>query len=362
MRRVLAVIAVVAAGVAAAWWAYPRPAAEPAGGPRVRCPERIDAGSAEVGQTVEAVLPVGNDGPIPLTLSELSTDCSCLGAFILPDRHPLTHTPSHTVSPGGEAKVLFRLRVSGAHGVRTDRVVRFRTDDPDRPSVEVRIDFVPLARYFPDPVHLRFDPTDPDGPPAEFGVFATDAADRATVRAVVADDPGRLKVEWVPDPTDGPPVAAAGATNSRRLGRGRVAVAGPLDGGSVASSIRVYVDGRDDPVAVVAVAAAARTPVALAPAVLYLPRSSSAGPIYSATAICRTAGGPEDGLTVGPVPAGVAVEVEKPADSPVVRYVRVTCDPEARDVTIPLTVRTGGRDHPLALRVVVAPRPEVPKP
>jgi hypothetical protein len=368
MWRVSAVCAVVAAaGVAAAWWAYPRPAAGPvAGGPRVRCPERIDAGSAEVGQTVEAVLPVGNAGPAPLTLSELSTDCSCLGAFLLPDQHPLAHAASHTIPPGGEARVLFRLRVSGAHGARTDRVVRFRTDDPDRPSVEVRIDYVPLARYFPDPIHLRFDPTDPDRPAAEFGVFATDAADRATVRAVVPDDPGRLKVEWTPDPADGPPVAAAGAANSRRLGRGRVAVVGPLDGRSVVSSwVRVYADGRDDPIAVVAVAAAVRTPVELTPAVLYLPRSSSAGPIYSATVVCRADGGPVAGLTVGPVPAGLTVEVEQPADSPVVRYLRVTCDParfEARDVTIPLTARIGERDHPLTLRVVIASRPEVPKP
>lgn len=346
-------VAVVASG--AAWWRFGAATGRPDAPASIECPREIDLGTVEIHRTAEGVVPVTNAGGQPLTVRSIATSCGCLGVRVLPSREPLTPASAVVVPPGGRVEFAFVLRVAGAHGVRSGHTVRFQTDAPDNPAVEVRLTFTPKARYFTDPNTLTFgDVTDESRPAATIDLFTTDPDDIPVVGAIVSSDPERVRVSYTPEPTGGPTVSAEAAPNSRRFGRVRVETAELKPGDSLDARVDVFAAGRSEPILAVPVSARAVRSVELTPAVLYLPRGSSTGPVYEGVALCRSNGNSLS-LRVGALPPGITVAVENPSNDTGAVRVSVAGDPKTagRESAVPLIAVCGGREYALSLRIVI---------
>lgn len=358
-RLALVVLSVAAVASGALWWRFGAAAGHPDAPTSIECPREIDLGTVEIHRTVEGVVPITNPGGRPLAVRDITTSCGCLGVRLLSSRESLTPASVVVVPPGGRVEVAFVLRVAGAHGVRSGHTVRFQTDAPDTPAVEVRLTFTPKARYFTDPNALSFGDVAEGSRPAEtINLFTTDPGDIPAVGGVMSSDPQRVRVTYTPDPVGGPTVSAEAAPDSRRFGSVRVETAELKPGESLDARVDVFAAGRAEPILAIPVSARSVRPVEFTPAVLYLPRSSSSGPVYEGAALCRANGG---SLSVRPgtLPPGVAIVIENPSnDSGIVRVV-VTGDPKTagRESVVPLVAVCGGREHALSLRIVIEPVP-----
>ncbi|MCI0700146.1 MAG: DUF1573 domain-containing protein [Planctomycetia bacterium] len=352
--------AAVATG--AVWWqsgqkqsAKPDPSQ-----PVIDCPREIDLGTVEIHRTVEGVLPITNTGGQPLTIRDITTSCGCLGARLLPNREELKSSATVTIPPGGRVEIVFPLLVSGVHGVKTGHLIRFATDAPETPTVEVRLTFTPSARYFADPAAISLgDIAQDNSPPlTTIGLFTTDDREAPAVKLVTSTDPERVKITFVPESPGSPVVPAEATPGSRRFGQVKVELGALRAGESVNAQVQVYVDGQVEPILAVPVSARVMVPVELLPPVLYLPRMSSSGPVYSGVVLCRATGTDGLRLQIDAVPPGLSVSVEDSPNNPGLLRVVVEGDPKiaVRESVIPLTARVGGREYQLSLRVVIESR------
>ncbi len=365
-RALLLVLVALAVGAAAGavWWrgGGNAPAkVDPSRPAALECPREIDLGTVEMHRSVEAVLPVTNTGGQPLTISDITTSCGCLGARLLPARTDLKPPATVTIPPGERVEIAFPLTVTGVHGAKAAHTIRFQTDAPDAPAVEVRLTFTPKARCFSDPATVALGTiTAGDAPSTTISLFTTDERDVPRVKAVVSSAPDRVKVTFVPEPP-GAAVRAEAAPDSRRFGRVRVELAPTKADDAIAAQVEVFVEGQAEPALAVPVSARVARPAELLPAVLHLPRRSSAGPVYSGEAVCRVsdAGAGAVALRVGLLPPGITARVVDGSEGSGFARVAVTADPKlaARESTVALTATRGDREHPLSLRVVVEPSP-----
>lgn len=97
--------------------------------PRVAVePSRFDFGRLLAGRTVSKELVVRNHGGRTLEIRSVSTDCGCtvVGAF------------RKALAPGGRSAVRVSFTAPDAPG-RTEKRVVVKTNDPDRPAVEVTL-------------------------------------------------------------------------------------------------------------------------------------------------------------------------------------------------------------------------------
>lgn len=365
MRRgiLLGTVLVVTMAAGAAWWQAKRTgsSSDSSTPATLDCPREVDLGRVEMHRVTEAVFPILNTGGQPLTIRNVTASCGCLGVRLLPARQEVTPNTTVVVQPGGEIELAFALHVSGVHGVKVGHVIRFSTDDPNHPNVEVRLTFVPTASAFSDHATLSFGEVAYDGaiPAATVGLFSTNEQEAVAVQKVVATDPGRVRVTYLPEPEGVGPVAAEAMPGSRRFGQVRVELVGLKPGDRVDAQVRVYAEGKSEPILAIPVAAHCSTPVNLAPEVLYLPRSSLGGPVYSGVVQCRASGSSPFSLEFGPMPAGVKVQAEDIPGNPVLKHLVVECDPALiadKEVSIPLTARKSEREYKLELRVVVDKR------
>jgi hypothetical protein len=107
----------------------PPAAPSPAAAPRIVVePGSFDFGSVKAGKQVQKEFLIRNHGSRDLVLDVVS-DCNCTGA--LPD--------SKTVKPGGSTPLRVTFTATDMTG-RVQKSVIVRSNDPARPSVEVKIE------------------------------------------------------------------------------------------------------------------------------------------------------------------------------------------------------------------------------
>ncbi|HET7747554.1 MAG TPA: DUF1573 domain-containing protein [Vicinamibacteria bacterium] len=124
----LAALVLLAALDGGAHGAPPRVAVEPPG---------FDFGRLVAGRTVTKEIVVRNHGGRPLQVESISTTCGCtvVGAY------------GRELAPGARTAVRISFTAPDTPG-RTEKSVLVKTNDPDRPSVEVKLaaEVVPPSR------------------------------------------------------------------------------------------------------------------------------------------------------------------------------------------------------------------------
>lgn len=106
------------------------PAASPAAAPRIVVePMSFDFGTVRAGHAVQKEFLVRNHGRGELVIQKVVSSCGCTGAL----------TESQTVKPGGSTPLRVTLTAPDEPG-RLQKSVLIQSNDPARPTVEVKIE------------------------------------------------------------------------------------------------------------------------------------------------------------------------------------------------------------------------------
>jgi hypothetical protein len=280
----------------------------------------IRLGELEVGTVVEPSVVVRNVGRRPLVIDEMLTGCGCLGAFV-------SRAPGHRdkverleVAPRQEVALTLRLGITGTPGVPQVRNVRFRTNDPANPSVEIAIHVTPTSRYFATPAEVALGPI-PTGHSVEreIDVRALDRSVPAVSR--VTSSSYRVHAEYHPGkrPSDGQPEPVGSVS----VGLLRITVPACESQEDVRASVSIFCEGRENPVLTVPVTGRVVPLVELSPADVRLPRASGSGPVYAATCVCSSPALKPLTLAVTEAPADIEIRVEGIPDNPSTQFIQI---------------------------------------
>jgi hypothetical protein len=140
--KTLAALALILAAASSGWAiAADSPAAIPSPAPAPRIvvePMSFDFGSVKAGKQVQKEFLIRNHGSLELVLDVVS-DCNCTGA--LPD--------SKTVKPGGSTPLRVTFTAAADTAGRVQKSVIVKSNDPVRPSLEVKIEATIVAAKKP---------------------------------------------------------------------------------------------------------------------------------------------------------------------------------------------------------------------
>src|SRR5262249_35066230 len=114
----------------------------------------IDLGSKDVGTDIEARFQIGNSGRVPLEVRDIKTNCGCRGLYLAGDSGR-QEMRALTVQPFDSVELRMPFVVQGAPNTPRDLAVRFSTNDPANPDVELVIRVVPSSSCFAEPPSLN---------------------------------------------------------------------------------------------------------------------------------------------------------------------------------------------------------------
>jgi hypothetical protein len=166
---------VVGVGVVAAWPAGTG-AGQVAGTPFLRLPEYplLDLGEGRPGQQLEGTFTLANDGPAPLTFRTWRS-CDCLRI-----------TPGEgVVEPGHQVRVGVALELA-RKGKDEAVLVRVTTNDPARPTADLRVVARCPAAFSASPASLQFGRADPAERPRQLVLLKPLVPLATTPRAAVS--------------------------------------------------------------------------------------------------------------------------------------------------------------------------------
>ena len=333
-------------------------------GPSLVAPRYIDLGRHETDVLAEAAFGVRNRGASPLRIEALQTNCSCQGVYLLDPTGRRARVESFSVEAGGSVELRMPFTVQGYAGVPNARFIRFKTNDPDNPDVQIDIVVTPFPKCVAVPANLIFGNIAlGKRVSSEIQLRATDSYPQWTVGRISSRPPDRVKVEVLPlDRGSRPdPSPAFGPV----VGRLRVTVTAERVE-TVDGDISVFAKGREIPLVKIPVKAVVAHAVALYPGQISLPRASGPGPVYQATCLCRAAHSAPLMLSVAKTPPGVAAKVLDVEGAPGQKAILIDCEQlrKAANGTgghyrIAFKAQQGGQTYPLSLKLWLRPAPSL---
>jgi hypothetical protein len=323
-------------------------------------PVEIELGQRERGEVAIASFTLANRGGAELVLEDFQSNCSCSGIERL-QGNEFVRLDVLRVKPGEEVELRMRVSVRGAPvGARARNGVRFRTNDPDKPTgqIDAVINQVTGGVFtVPESVVIGSVKV---GTKVRHVFEVRDDAIEPRILERVASSQDRVKVRILDKSEHGDP-------------------AGSVHGGVCIAYVEVLVDtsspGNIDSGLTLLLAGSPRTPdqlrvlgrvvgpVDLSPSVLVLPRSSPDGPIYSANCLLRSTDGKPLTVSVDACPQHLSVQLP-PSDREAtpVTILAVKLDPklsalasEDRNQPIRLRCRSAEVESVIELRVLTMP-------
>lgn len=275
--------------------------------PRVVAPETVDVGSHVQATTVRVEFAIRNDGRQPLDLWDVRTGCGCLVLAVRTPQGQQILTTA-TLLPGEELPLVAEWAMAGERVSQFCRNVFVRTNDPDRPELNIP---------FTGTVHgwlVAY--------PKEIGLG--ELAPRQVIRRnIVLRDTGRPVPSSISRVTSSRPdlvrvVAykpAAGGSDvafgslGRQVGDIEVEAVAPDAASQMAADIEVYESGQPRPVLSVPVSGWCTNAYSVHPSVLAFPRGEAGGESFRSTLLVRRADNQPFALTGFDASSGLAVVV-----------------------------------------------------
>ena len=324
--------------------------------PDLECPEIVDIGPVEYGTVVEARFMVKNRGSGQLVLSEFRASCACQSVEVKRE-NGFVRAAEVRLGPDQTAEMRLVLSVNDRAQESLRTPIYFRTNLPAQPE---RVVIVAIPRIlaglvaFPSSLSLGEIPV---GSSARYRVELFDARQKPRkIIRVRSRDSAHITAKLIPD--FGLSQSPDGANRGHLVGTIEIeintAVAGSIDNDVFAE----IDDGSTAPDAI-RVTGRIVAPIEISPSVLFLPRSTSVGQVYSGTCLCRSTSGQDFELTVAQFPKGMSVTIEAAVpESPGMRTVKFELRREFLDanvgdgsVTVRMLATLSGRQHELIVPV-----------
>lgn len=280
----------------------------------------VELGEHELNTIVEPLVVVRNRGRQPLILDQFTTSCGCLGVFAELETGQREKLGRLEIPARQQATLVVRLTVTGRIKAREVKRIRFATNDPQNPTVELAIGAIPIARYFACPATVALG-TLPVGDRQEREVEIT-ALERGlpAIRCAVSSSE-HIRVEY--QKVTGSPHKAPGATTSEPVGRLRISFEGSAVPGEIEGIVSLFTEGRQEPALVIPVNGRVAHNVELLPRELKIPRVSSSGPVYAASCICRVPSPKSLSLAIQESPPYVEIQIKDVPGNPSMKLIQV---------------------------------------
>ncbi len=321
------------------------------------CPQTIDLGSRERGDTAVARFTIRNTGSRELVVDQFSTSCSCAGVEREVDGKPVRVESVH-VPPRATAELFVRMTVGAPIGGSQWVQVFCRTNDPARPIGQLDIS-VPLVTggIYPSPSAVVFGSV-PVGTPGLriVELYDADSLGRRVARARSLQ-PERFAVRVLPPaPGDGAAGSIDGRTLIARLEvTARTEQPGPLDG-----EVEVEVTGEGSRPCRLPVTGEVTSEVQCLPRAIVLPRRVGGQVVFSNELLVRSRTEVPLEVRVVATPAWLRVDVRPVAGRPDQWLVCADGKPDAAapaGAAIRLWAQAGGRGEEVVVPVTVAELP-----
>jgi len=325
--------------------------------PVIDYPAKLDLGEHELGDQAVGRFTITNRGGNELIVDEIQTNCSCSGMEREHDGQ-YQRLESVRLKAGESADLAMRVTVRGVPaGAEMLNLIEFQTNDPAHPRgrIEVVVSHVTAGfSIFPPSIFLGIVPI---GAQVRHLLEVRDtAAIPRTIERVTSTMPDRLTVRLLPIeemPVDNKPNPKGSLVGGIEM------LVDTAMAGEIRGALEVHLAGEQRNPDLVHVVGKVVAPIEIMPALLVLPRKSTAGPVYSANSICRSTRGEPLTLTVESAPLGLTAEVLGDGE-PAVRVVRITCDPRKATTSagadrqrIRLRAKAGKDEQVLELVVIV---------
>lgn len=324
--------------------------------PTIDYPAELDLGDREVGEIAVARYTIANRGRRELVIDGIRTNCSCTG-MEREQEGKFIRVESLRIQAGDQAELVIRVSVGGVPlGAQMLNVVEFQTNDPAHPQGRIEA----LVRRVSGGVF-----TVPESVVAGTMVVGSEVRHVVEVRdtslrpRVVGEvrsiTPDRVSVRLLPEKDR--PKETFQHPEGAVIGVLEVTVATDKPG-SIQGAIAITLQGETRPPHNVSVVGRVAAPIEVSPTLLLLPRTSSSGPVYTATCICRSHNGKPLFVEVDSVPPGLRVELLE-TNGPCMRIIQVTADKEHNFVTgsgrraVRLSAKAGEDEAVLEVEVLV---------
>lgn len=277
--------------------------------PRIDAPEILELGEFDDNTHTGIDLPVSNTGVHPLELSQFEVSCSsCIHVGVRQKEGGTPSPSSVTVSPGEAAPLIARITVTGSPSMPFSGFIAFRTNDPQRPRVSIRLAAKVRGRWQSVPDRVSLNRVEVGSAPAGTMVRLFDSAltQPRMFGRVEVEPTGLFQVSFAPA-TDLLPPGQKMSTHGAWVGDCTVTPVASLPAGPIHATLKCYPAQADAPALEVPLSALLVPRVEATPSELFLPRRSESGPIYQAECVCRGPLGKATAVTPGAVPEGITM-------------------------------------------------------
>jgi hypothetical protein len=318
--------------------------------PVIVCQTSIHLGEQERGKVVAAQFQVANAGREKLVLSGIRADCACSGLERL-ENGIFVRPQEIVIKPNETAELLVRLAVRGPHGQAVRHRVSFVTNDPTQPEVhvDVVIDKV-IGGIEASPSALLFHDVIKGGVVSRVITLRDRAIRPRAITHVATSNPSLYSVKVLhPERNDHVEPGVVGSVEVTLTAR---------EVGSANATLLVYIEGTKQPDEV-PIRGRVTAAVTASPDVVYFPRWSSQGPLFTATCWCQGMAGPE--LVLQPIRFSdhLQVSIREDGDNHTRKVVNISVKPgreEDQDLSGEVVLRGEAGGHQVELTILVRHR------
>jgi hypothetical protein len=280
-------------------------------GPIINVPLDLDLGTQRTGNLITTSIPIRNLGRDELILNDFLASCGCV-SFEVKNAETAAKVERVVLPAHAEVELVLRIATRGAPGSRLRELIRFRSNDPQRPVIALELNMRLIGGIVAVPTEIQCSQISvTEVAKRRILLYDTGVNEPFVVHKVVSSRPEVIKITGVtqlrPEQRSEPLEFSDGIA--------LYAVDIQIESSSPISRmeevIQVIPKGPGVPAIRIPVVGSIDGRFRVAPVAVVLPRMSEEGPIYST--ICRVSSSDGKAFVLRPisVPEGIDVSFQK---------------------------------------------------
>lgn len=293
------------------------------GSPVIHCQRDFKLGKRHLGEVTLTRFAIRNRGRRTRVINGVQSNCACSG-LEREENGKIVGIDTLRIEPGKEVHVLMRLLVQGTPGQPSQNGVVLRTNDPKNRvvSIQASIDEV-IAGFTAIPTSVAFGQVLIESPATRLVSVYDNAATPRSIDTVEVMNCPALRARVLP----ASPEIMTRREHDLGVLVGRVEIAADATSpASLNGYLKLVSSNRSHQPTVVSIDGRVVGHVDIAPSLVVLPRTSSAGAIYSSTCICRSTFGSSLEVRVIAASEGLTAEIEPASGSDSEKPMRISWD------------------------------------
>jgi hypothetical protein len=293
--------------------------------PIIEYPSMLDLGSGERGKLVIRHFTIKNRGTSELIVNDIRTSCSCSG-IERPSDDEYVRVDSIRLTPGESIDLRVRLALTGASiGTAMRSAIEFQTNDPNHPTGHMTLVVSNVSGGVYTTPRSVFFGTLPRGAKCRHVIDVRDHSIHPRTIARVSTTDRRVSAQIIPLPKVAESKRAL-ESDGKLIGQVEIRV-DTSSAGDIFAKLAIQLENESRPEEPVSITGKVVDSFQISPSVLFLPRLTSKGQVYTAKVVCRSTKGKDLSVRREAIPRGITAEVG-PQDQVGSRLIQIMVDPK----------------------------------